>query len=306
MGFWDAYWASLKPSEVEEPIDYWLHRPLGYVLAKLSFPTPITPDAITVGSILLGWSAAGCLVASFPYHLQVGASLIFASTLFDCADGQLARMRRSSSVFGRMLDGSADALVAAAIVPATAYRVWLKHHDPSWLGFTVIVLVILTVVTSGWHTMMYDYYKNVWMRFTTDGYQEGETLVAAQKRHTQTIHTLGFFSRVAFRMYLFHIKSQEDILRWFDSGISLDKIPKKTEQTEANFRIHQTRPWAINRRFFGVGSLMFGLALSNALDLADVYLLFRLVVLNAIFFLILRPSQNRATQAVFRDFAQGT
>lgn len=305
MGFWDAYRASLKSPEVEEPIDYWLHRPLGYVVARLSYPLPVSPDAITVGSILLGWAAAACLLASFPYHTQVGALLILASTVFDCADGQLARMRKSSSVFGRMLDGSADALVAVAIVPATAYRVWQKHHDPSWLGFTVVGLVILAVITSGWHTLVYDFYKNTWMRFTTDGYKEGESAASARERHAQVAHTLGPITRAAFWLYLFQTKSQEDVLRMFDPHISLDKLPEKTEKTEAIYRAHQARPWAITRWFFGVGSLMFGLALSNAVELADAYLLFRLVGLNALFFLILRPMQRRATQATLEDFARG-
>jgi hypothetical protein len=302
MGFWDAYRASLKSPEVEEPVDYWLHRPLGYVVARLSYPTPLSPDAITVGSILLGWAAAACIWIDFPYHMQAGALLILASTVFDCADGQLARMRKSSSVFGRMLDGTADALVLVGVVPATAYRVWLRHHDPSWLGYAVVGLTILTVVTSGWHTLIYDYYKNVWMHFTTDGYKEGETHAAIKARHERIAPTLNPVTRFASRLYVFQAKSQEDVLRAFDPGISLDRLPPRTPETEAIFRRHQARPWAVNRSLFGVGSLMIGLSLSNAVDRADLYLLFRLVILNLFFFGVLCPMQRRATRAAFAAF----
>ncbi|HEX7450981.1 MAG TPA: hypothetical protein VF294_01775, partial [Polyangiaceae bacterium] len=37
--FWDAYFRSLKPLEVEEPIDVWVHRPPAYVLARILMPT---------------------------------------------------------------------------------------------------------------------------------------------------------------------------------------------------------------------------------------------------------------------------
>ena len=51
MGFWDAYFRSLKPLEVEEPIDVWVHRPPAYVLARILLPTPVSPNAVTFGSI---------------------------------------------------------------------------------------------------------------------------------------------------------------------------------------------------------------------------------------------------------------
>ncbi|MCS6898617.1 MAG: CDP-alcohol phosphatidyltransferase family protein [Myxococcales bacterium] len=299
MGFWDAYRSSLKSPEVEEPVDYWLHRPLGYVVARLSYPTPLSPNAITVGAILLGWTAAACLWLDFPYHMQVGALLILASTVFDCADGQLARMRKSSSVLGRMLDGAADGLVLLGVVPATAYRIWLRYQDPPWFGYMVIGFTILTVVTSGWHTLVYDYYKNVWMHFTSDGYKEAETHAIIKARHEQVAPTLNPVIRFASQLYVFHSKTQEDVLRAFDPAISLDKLPPRTPETEAVYRFHQARPWALNRALFGVGSLMIGLTLSNALDRADLYLLFRLVILNLLFFAVLRPMQRRATQATF-------
>jgi len=79
--------------------------------------------------------------------LWVAGLLVFLSAVFDCADGQLARMRKSSSPFGRMLDGIADLVVSIAVVgrlgldhlgqifPAALARVgrlttdWDRHRD---------------------------------------------------------------------------------------------------------------------------------------------------------------------------------
>ena len=116
MGFWSAYRASLKPLEVEEPIDVWVHRPLAYIFARACFRLPISPDLVTAPSIVAGLSSAASLVAEFPHHLQVGGGLLFASAILDCADGQLARMRGTSSLFGRMLDDRALAALLKRVV----------------------------------------------------------------------------------------------------------------------------------------------------------------------------------------------
>jgi len=303
MGFWDTYRASLKSPEVEEPIDYWLHRPLGYVVARLSYPLPVSPDALTVGSILLGWAAGACLALDFDHHMLAGAGLLLASTTFDCADGQLARMRGTSSVFGRMLDGTADTLVLLSVVPVTVYRVWTRHHDPSWLGWAVIGLAVLTVFTSSFHTVVYDYYKNVWLRFTSDGYKEGESYAPVRARYEEQKSGLGLVRRAAFLMYLAHVGGQEDFIKKFDPHISLDRLPPRTPENEAIYRQYQTKPWTLNRWLFGTGSLMFGLELFSAVDQAEVFLLLRLVVLNGLFYLALRPMQRHASQAAFAAMA---
>src|SRR5712671_6044185 len=133
MGFWAGYWASLKPLEVEEPIDIYVHRPLAYVLARACYSLPISPDAITGLSILAGIASAISLLSTFPYHLQIGGLLLFGSAVLDCADGQLARMRGTSSLFGRMLDGTADLFTVGAAAPATVVVIWRGLEQPLWV-----------------------------------------------------------------------------------------------------------------------------------------------------------------------------
>src|SRR5262245_8819901 len=129
MGFWSGYRSSLKPLEVEEPIDVYVHRPLAYVVARALYRLPISPDAITLVSILFGIASGASLVMSFPWHLQIGGLLLFGSAVLDCADGQLARMRGTSSVFGRMLDGVADLFTVGAAAPATVWVIWHSFDD---------------------------------------------------------------------------------------------------------------------------------------------------------------------------------
>ena len=96
-GFWSGYWQSLKSLDVEEPIDLYVHRPLAYLLARVLLPTPISPNWVTLVSMGVGLSSAVLIVSTRPHHFQWAALCAFLSAVFDCADGQLARMRKTSS-----------------------------------------------------------------------------------------------------------------------------------------------------------------------------------------------------------------
>ena len=69
-GFWGLFQKSLKPKIVEEPIDLWLHRPVAYVIARLSLPTPITPNLITLVSFAFSFCAAWAFFQTFPGHMR--------------------------------------------------------------------------------------------------------------------------------------------------------------------------------------------------------------------------------------------
>lgn len=306
MGLLDEYRAQLKPIDVEEPIDYWVHRPLAFVVARVLYPTPISPNLVTVLAILAGLGGAVCIAWPFRMHMQLGGLLIFSSAVLDCADGQLARMRKSSSAFGRMLDGVADLCVVSGVAPATLYAIWRPFAPPAspmWLGVTVVALGLVTIVTSSFHTSMYDHYKNVWLRFTSPSFKEGEDHDAALARYEATRGEGSFVREITWRIYLFYVKGQEDYVQKFDpfTAAALGKLPPYSTDNERIYRAHVASPWTTLRRYFGFGSLMFGLAVANALELGAAYLLVRLVVLNGVFFLHVRPKQRAASRAAFEE-----
>jgi phosphatidylglycerophosphate synthase len=294
----------LKPADVEEPIDRWFHRPLAYVVAKLAYPTPLTPDVITVLSIVAGIAAAACLVLPFRFHAQLGGALIALSAIFDCADGQLARMRKSSSAFGRMLDGMADLIVVVFVGPASIYLGWKLCHKPAWLGWLVLVGGALTCVTSSFHTTMYDHYKNTWLRFTDPKFKEddGETYDHARARWEEVRgQKQSIVHKVSWFVYLFYLKNARDFVRGFDP--KLVDVKPTTPEEKALWRKHGGPPWAILRSWFGLGALLFGLAVFDILEIPQWYIVLRVIVLNAVFFGWLRGRQRRATREMLAELA---
>ena len=303
--FWDSYFRSLKPLEVEEPIDVWVHRPPAFVLARLLLPTPVSPNVVTLCSIALGCAAGVAIFASFRWHLPIAGALIFSSAVFDCADGQLARLRKSSSAFGRMLDGVADLVVSSVVVGGGAWLVLRKFHEPAWLFALTLVLTVLTILTGSFHTTMYDHFKNVFLRMTHPSYREGEDLEVAEERYRAQRATQSVLLRMVWGVYFFYMRSQRNYSDKFDPYAKrlLREFPDFSEQHAAIYRKYAGSAMRLWRRFFGFGSLVFGLAVSIGFDVTEYYLLFRLVLLNAVFYGHLRPQQRLASERAFREMA---
>jgi hypothetical protein len=304
MKFWEGYWKSLKPLEVEEPIDVWVHRPLAYLIARASYPLPVSPNAITVVSILLGLCSSAAMFAGL---LPLAGAALFASAVFDCADGQLARLRGTSSVFGRMLDGTADLVVSIAAVGGGTYLVWREYSEPAWLGVVAVALCLVTIVTGSFHTSSYDHYKNVFLRFTHPSYREGEDYEQALERFEQTRASASPLMRVFWSIYLFYVRSQADYVVGFDPAASkLSRIPSYDPERARIYREQAGSLMRLWRTLFGFGSLVFGMSVTIAFGVVEYYLWFRLVVLNAIFYGYLRPRQRRASIQAFRSMGVPT
>ena len=299
----DGYWQSLKPREVEEPIDVWVHRPIAFLLAKALYPTTVSPNAVTLMSIVLGLTALGCMVSGFAHHMPVAGLCIFLSAVFDCADGQLARMRKTSSALGRMLDGVADLVVTIAVVGGGAVVV-LRAHFGVWWEFALCALAIaVTGVTGSFHTASYDHYKNLFLRMTNPRYQEGEDLQTALARHSASRAQDSMWMRVAWRIYLFYLPSQMNYIRRFDpyTTCSWNQLPSYSPEMAVVYAKHNAgmmRQW---RTWFGFGSLVFGVAIATATNLLGLYLVLRGLLLNLWYFGYMMPKQRAASREAFRE-----
>ncbi|MEI9940478.1 MAG: CDP-alcohol phosphatidyltransferase family protein [Pseudomonadota bacterium] len=303
MGFWDAYFRSLKPLEVEEPIDVWLHRPPAYVLARILLPTPVSPNLVTIGSIIAGCAAGVAIFSDTPRHLPLAGVLIFSSAVLDCCDGQLARMRKTSSAFGRMLDGLADLVVSTVVAGGGAWLVLRKFHDPPWVFLLALVFALTTIVTSSLHTTMYDNFKSVFLRMTHPTYREGEDLSSAEARFQAQRAGMSWSIRLVWGFYFFYMHTQTEYAAKYDPNTRrlLSLNPEFNERNAAIYRKYAGPAMRLWRNWFGFGSLVFGLAVSIGFDLTEYYLLFRLLLLNAVFYGYLRPQQRLATRRALEE-----
>lgn len=115
MSWLEEYKSSLKMPEVEEFTDLVLYRPLAFLLVVSVYHTKIKPDHLTLAAMFMG-IIGGCFY-SFGTHSATiaGACFYILFNILDCSDGQLARIKKNGSPFGRLLDGIADYIAAIAV-----------------------------------------------------------------------------------------------------------------------------------------------------------------------------------------------
>jgi hypothetical protein len=128
----DIYRRTRKPNDIVW--NRWVARPLAAVLVVPLARTSITPNQVTFATLPV-FLAGAALLAILPSWgaLVAGAAVIELSYVLDCADGQLARLKGTSSPVGAHLDFLMDELKAFALVAAISIRLWLPARDPRWL-----------------------------------------------------------------------------------------------------------------------------------------------------------------------------
>jgi hypothetical protein len=127
----------LKSGDVEDPVNRYVHRTLAYLFVKAIFRTRITPNMITLSTVIIGFSAGCAFIWGTPTAMFVGGVGIWVAAILDGADGILARAKNLHSEFGRALDGSADSIVAVFTVFPGFYHIWVTYHNPYHLALMV-------------------------------------------------------------------------------------------------------------------------------------------------------------------------
>ena len=62
-------------------------------VVRLLYPTSVTPNQVTVLSLVFGLASAGFYVSGIPDALVWGAVFLYGKVFFDNVDGNLARVR---------------------------------------------------------------------------------------------------------------------------------------------------------------------------------------------------------------------
>src|SRR5882757_2065966 len=128
----DVYRRTRKPKDI-----FWnrfVARPAAAVVLVPLQRSPLTPNQITFASLVVFAAAAAVLVAVPGWAgLLVAVVVLELSYVLDCVDGQLARLRGTSTPVGAHLDFLMDELKAFLLVAATGIRLWLPDRDASWL-----------------------------------------------------------------------------------------------------------------------------------------------------------------------------
>jgi CDP-alcohol phosphatidyltransferase len=151
-----------KAYEIEELVDVYFYRRVGYLIARVARVLRLSPNAVSVVAAIVG-VAGGALLGSAALAL-IGIALLILHGAIDSADGQLARMTGQVSEFGRILDGVSGYVTHVAVYLAIVALI-VRQGSPVWMVGLALVAGFCTAVQA----QMYDYHRTAYAAFAIKG-----------------------------------------------------------------------------------------------------------------------------------------
>ena len=189
---------ALKGRGVEEWADLHFFRPAGILVARILYPTRVTPDQVTLVCLLIGLAAGHLMVYRSTALTLLGVGLFLVSDIFDSADGQLARLRQTSTHFGRILDGVSDNLRFLNLYLHLLVRLILD----GW-GGGAVALIAAAGVSHALQSAAADFMRHAFLEVG-----EGEGGELDLPDDAATAPSGGFWRRVAIRAYRDYVARQ--------------------------------------------------------------------------------------------------
>ncbi len=153
----------LKGIHMEELPDLFIFRPLAFLLVKVFYPFPITPNQVSFLAISPGVSAAYYFSRGDARSFFVAGILAGLFCILDCADGMIARLKKNGTKTGRLVDGLVDYIVGISVYVGLAIglsRAVLNHRLE--LPCNPWIPVIIAAVSNFSHSGVTDYFRNLY------------------------------------------------------------------------------------------------------------------------------------------------
>jgi phosphatidylglycerophosphate synthase len=154
---------AFKALEIEELADVYFFRPLGFVAARLAAILGMTPTQVTILSTVIG--VAGGLLLGHPSWALLGFVLLIVYSIFDSADGQLARLTGRVTELGRVLDGVGGYITHAGIYLGIVAGL-LQSHETG----RMLVWATLSALANAVQAQMYEFHRHHYATIVVHGH----------------------------------------------------------------------------------------------------------------------------------------
>jgi phosphatidylglycerophosphate synthase len=145
------------------PVDRFIVRPCASLLVRAVYRTRVKPNDLTLTSFFLALVAGLVYLGGKPIYYAVGGVLAMLSTIFDNADGMLARAKDMKSRYGAYLDLFLDRIADFAVLAGIAFGIYRASLDPR-----VLMLGLMTLGLYFLQVSLY-YLANVYAGNSTNG-----------------------------------------------------------------------------------------------------------------------------------------
>ena len=223
MSWVKQYKDSLKTIEAEEIIDLLIYRPIAFFLVKLTYPINITPNQVSSTAMLVGVTGGIMFGLGAPEYLSIGAVLYFLCNIFDCADGQIARLKLNGTKVGRAIDGFIDYVVSIAVFVGIGIGMvhafnshFINLYGNSYLKLNPVLYIwmitILAGLSSAAQAFCFDFYRNKYLEIVYGKFTPLEDQIREFTEEKQKLEdypeTAGFMDHTLVTLYLTYSKLQ--------------------------------------------------------------------------------------------------
>ncbi len=262
----------IKSPDVEDPVNFYIHRSLQLLLARPLVRTPITPNQITFLSLCAGLVAAYFIAFGSPTERLWAAVLMFTSAILDGVDGMIARLKKTSSETGHAIDGAADYAVNVSTTIAAVYHLGQTSGQP------FVAAALGLVAHSAWahHLMLYDFHCALYLRFLTGGKHQGGDRTRAEASLQKVRESGSLFKRILMSVFVWQLGNRQALLEKLSPlGARLATQPADEAFAREYVETHRApmRLWA----YCGNALHMDLFALAIVFDRFDVYFIGRIV-----------------------------
>lgn len=261
-----SYESSVKSDVSDELINTYLLRPVAHQFVRVLFPTSVTPNQVTVASIIAGlFAAAFYAFGGMPYAPLAGL-LITLKDLLDSADGQLARAKQMYSRFGRFLDSIGDFVVNLVVFVAISL---LLYRDTGWSP--VFLLGLVGFLGISLRVSYHVFYQTSYLHLRS-AYEVNRVTEEIEKQDLAEDPRTLRMQRLFLLLYGWQDRLMMRIDTWSMNGVSQD----------------QQEAWYSNRTalrlsgFLGLGTELFILMLCSVARRLDWYLALNVIGMNAV------------------------
>lgn len=175
-----------KPINQEEPLDFFIFRPIAYIVVKLTNFLNITPNQFSFLALLMGLYASFNIFSLGMQGYTQAFLGIIGFSIFDCCDGMVARIKKNGHPYGEFIDMAVDVISSCCIFASLLYI-----SQEKWMLFLSLISLLI-------HVSIYNYLKE---------HQSGRSY---NRTHVSKIHQLFYRCQFVLDKY----KDNQSLIMW--------------------------------------------------------------------------------------------
>jgi hypothetical protein len=277
--------STYKYRDVEETLDIYFYRPLGYGVAHVASILKMTPNAITFMSMLTGIASGMFFYFPILKLTVIGIMLFVLSDVLDSADGQLARLTGVKTELGRFFDGISGTIIFIIIHLSICFRI-IAGGGSAW----IFLLALAAGVSGSIQCALADYYRNAFIFFARGPqFAELGDLDLVKTNYEKLSWLQNFGKKLAMRIYLTYTREQELMSSNFVrlKTIILNSSENEISQGVRSQYLEKSRPQVKYCNILTTNTRAIALFIFLLLKIPQMFFLFEIIVLNMVLIYVL-------------------